>query len=84
MVHQEKPRPVKEAGVKHTECPWYDDCLTYAARRGWSFWSCGQCSNHMLIPVFKRYRFIHEYYEFLAEIYPEFREKYETFMGPDA
>ena len=76
MVH----RPINRKGMRHTECPLYDECLTYAARRMWKRWSCGKCSNHLLAKVYCRLRFIEHYYRPLAEIYPEFKRKYHTFM----
>jgi hypothetical protein len=70
-------RPVKRKGVKHTECPFYERCLTYAVRCGWHQWSCGDCRNHLLAPVWRKLRYIEDYYGVLADIYPEFRHKYE-------
>ncbi len=77
MVH----RPINGKGMRHTECPLYDECLTYAARRMWKRWSCGKCSNHLLAKVYCRLRFIEHYYRPLAEIYPEFKRKYHPFMA---
>jgi hypothetical protein len=36
----------------------------------------------MLRPVYERQQYIGEYYPMLAEIYPEFKRKYERFMEP--
>ena len=68
--------------MRHTECPHYDDCLTYAARRLWKCWSCGKCPSYLLAQVYRRLRFIEHYYLPLAEIYPEFKRKYERFIAP--
>ena len=77
MVH----RPLNRKGIRHTECPLYDECLTYAARRMWKRWSCGKCTDYLLAKVYRRLRFIEHYYRPLAEIYPEFKKKYHTFMA---
>jgi hypothetical protein len=47
----------------------------------WKRWSCGKCPNHLLAKVYCRLRFIEHYYRPLAEIYPEFKRKYDTFMS---
>jgi hypothetical protein len=47
----------------------------------WKRWSCGKCPNHFLAKVYCRLRFIEHYYRPLAEIYPEFKRKYHTFMA---
>ncbi len=77
MVH----RPLNRKGIRHTECPLYDECLTYAARRMWKRWSCGKCTDYLLATVYGRLRFIEHYYRPLAEIYPEFKKKYHAFMA---
>lgn len=74
-------KPLNRKGIRHTECPLYDECLTYAARRMWKRWSCGTCPNHLLARVYRRLRFIEYYYRPLAEIYPEFRKKYQQYMA---
>ena len=79
MVHRSH-QPLNRKGMRHTECPHYDDCLTYAARRLWKRWSCGKCPHHLLGQVYRRLRFIEHYYLPLAEIYPEFKRKYERFI----
>jgi len=79
-LHPDKVKPLKQKGRKHTDCPFYVECLTYAVNQGWDYWSCGKCENHMLSPVFERLQFIEEYYPVLAQIYPEFKRKYGRFM----
>jgi hypothetical protein len=79
---REVPQPLKEKGSKYFECPFYEQCLSYAAKRGWQYWSCGECRNHKLIPVYKKLRYIEHYYGVIADIYPEFRNKYERFVEP--
>ena len=74
-------KPLNRKGIRHSECPLYDECLTYAARRVWKCWSCGTCPNHLLANVHLRLRFIEQYYHPLAKIYPEFRRKYQPFMA---
>jgi transcription elongation factor Elf1 len=81
---REVPQPVKEKGTKNFECPFYEQCLSSAAKRRWQHWSCGECRNHKLIPVYRRLRYIEDYYGVIADIYPEFRDKYERFMEPHA
>jgi predicted RNA-binding protein len=34
----------------------------------------------MLAPIYKKRKYIEDYYELLAQIYPEFRKKYEHCM----
>jgi hypothetical protein len=75
-------KPRKQKGLKHADCPFYVECLTHAVNQGWDYWSCGKCESHMLSPVFERLQFIEEYYPVLAQIYPEFRRKYEQFIEP--
>ena len=72
--------PRNEIGVKHTECPLYVKCLNFAVNQKWSHWSCGKCKNHFLAPIYERLQFIEEYYQPLAEIYPEFRKKYGEYI----
>jgi hypothetical protein len=74
-------RPCNRRGTKRIDCPFYDLCLTHAAKHNWGHWSCGTCVNHILAPVYKRARYIHDYYDLLAEIYPEFRRKYEQYLA---
>ena len=77
---RQAPQPVKEKGTKNFECPFYEQCLSYAAKSGWKQWSCGECRNHKLILVYKRLRYIEDYYGVIADIYPEFKNKYERFV----
>lgn len=74
------PEPLDQEGVKHIDCPFYVECLTCAVNRKWDSWSCGACPNHLLVPIFKRLEFVEQYYPNLAEIYPEFRQKFERFI----
>ena len=74
------PKPLNKRGGKHTDCPFYVECLTYAVHQRWDYWSCGKCQNHLLVPIYERLQFIEQHYLPLAEIYPEFRRKYERFM----
>ena len=79
-MHRDSPRPVKRKGTERTDCPFYGQCLTFAVKRNWKHWSCGTCRNHMLAPIYKKRKYIEDYYELLAQIYPEFRKKYEHCM----
>jgi hypothetical protein len=74
------PQPVKQKGTRYFECPFYEQCLSYAAKRGWQHWSCGECRNHKLIPVYKKLQYIEDYYGVMASIYPEFKNKYRRFV----
>ena len=79
-MHRNMSKPLNQKGAKHVDCPFYAECLTYAVNQGWDHWRCGKCDNHVLSPVYERLHFIEEYYPLLAQIYPEFRSKYERFM----
>ena len=79
-LHPDTIEPLNQKGLKHTDCPFYLECLSYAVNQRWDYWSCGKCENHMLGPVYERLQFIEEYYPILAQIYPEFRRKYERFI----
>jgi len=79
-LHPDTIEPLNRKGLKHTDCPFYVECLTYAVNQMWDYWSCGKCENHMLNSIYERLQFIEEYYPILAQIYPEFRDKYERFM----
>ena len=37
--------PVQKKGERNFDCPYYDDCLAYAAKRFWQHLSCSQCPN---------------------------------------
>ena len=80
-MYRNLPEPLNRKGSKQVDCPFYVDCLTYAVNQRWDYWSCGKCENHMLSSVYERLQFIEQYYWPLAEIYPEFRRKYEQFMS---
>jgi len=73
-------RPINKKGLKYIDCPLYGDCLTHAAERNWKRWSCEQCANLNLKLICQKLRFIEPYYGLLAEIYPEFKRKYEPVM----
>jgi hypothetical protein len=79
-LYPDTPEPTYRKGFKHTECPFYVTCLTYAVKQKWEYWSCSECPNQVLAIIYKRLQFIEQYYPTLAEIYPEFRRKYERFM----
>jgi len=73
--------PVNRKGLRIIDCPLYGDCLMHAAKRNWKSWSCEQCANHSLKLICQKLRFIEPYYGLLAEIYPEFKSKYEPVMN---
>jgi hypothetical protein len=77
MYTAESAHPVNQEGRRFIECPFYRDCLMHAAKHIWSAWTCEKCPNLRLDSVCKKLKFISPYYELLAEIYPEFRRKYE-------
>jgi hypothetical protein len=79
-LYPDTVEPLNQKGLKHTDCPLYVECLTYAVNQRWDYWSCGKCENHMLNSIYERLQFIEEYYPLLAQIYPEFRRKYEGFI----
>ena len=81
MYKVESAYPVNGGGRRFIECPYYGDCLMHAAKRNWSAWTCEKCPNLGLDSVCKKLKFISPYYELLAEIYPEFRRKYEPAMS---
>ena len=74
-------QPTEKKGFKYIDCPLYGDCLTHAAKRNWKSWSCEQCANLGLKLICQKLRFVEPYYELLAEIYPEFKRKYEPVMN---
>jgi hypothetical protein len=75
------PQPKNEKGIKYIDCPVYGDCLMVAAKSQWQAWSCDTCPNLELKLVRGRIRYIAQYYQLLAEIYPEFKRKYEPIMN---
>ncbi len=79
-MQRDLPQSLNQEGLKHLDCPFYVECLTYAVNQRWNYWSCGSCQNHMLKPVYERREYISQYYPMLAKIYPDFRKKYERFM----
>ncbi len=81
-MNRDLPQPLNHEGIKHLDCPFYVECLTYAVNRRWSYWSCGKCQNYMMRALYDRQQYIGAYYPMLAEIYPEFKRKYERFMEP--
>ena len=74
------PQPTNKQGPRSIDCPFYDDCLTYAARMKWESWTCEECPNLRLDVVYRKLKCIAPYYRLMAEIYPEFRRKYEPVM----
>ena len=74
------PKPIQRKGLKSIDCPFYGDCLMHAARSNWHAWTCEECSNLRLYLVCRRLKAIAPYYQLLAEIYPEFKSKYEPVM----
>ena len=75
------PKPKDKKGIKYIDCPLYGDCLMGAAKSHWQAWSCDKCPNLRLKDVRQRIRYMVPYYRLLAEIYPEFRSKYEPVMN---
>jgi hypothetical protein len=51
-----------------------------AAKYDWRALSCEQCPNLGLNQACRRLQFVAVYYRRLAEIYPEFKRKYEGLM----
>lgn len=74
------PEPVNRRGLKLNDCPFYGECLMHAARRNWLAWTCEECPNRKLDSVCRKLKSIAPYYRLLAEIYPEFKRKYEPAM----
>ena len=74
-------QPTNSKGVKAIDCPYYSDCLMYAARHKWHAWTCEKCQYIRLDTVCKKLKFISPYYDLLAEIYPEFKRKFEPAMS---
>jgi hypothetical protein len=77
MCTAESAQPIDGEGQRFIECPFYGDCLMHAAKRHWRTWTCAKCPNLRLDSLRKKLKFIAPYYQLLAEIYPEFRRKYE-------
>ncbi len=38
-----RPNPVHNAGPRNLYCPYYEDCLDYAAAWRWRAWTCSEC-----------------------------------------
>jgi hypothetical protein len=72
---------VNGEGIKAINCPFYSDCLMHAALRNWKVWTCEQCPNLKLDLICQKLKYIAPYYQLLAEIYPEFKGKYESAMN---
>ena len=43
----QKANPVPRPGVRNIYCPFYNDCLDYAARCFWPTWDCSQCTHKL-------------------------------------
>ena len=80
MLRAERPQPANRDGPKVIDCPFYGDCLMYAAQLNWKVWTCDGCPNRELCSVCQKLKYIKPYYRLLAEIYPEFKNKYEPVM----
>jgi hypothetical protein len=80
MLRTNTPEPVNREGLKSIDCPFYGDCLMYASKRNWKGWTCEECPNLELQLICQKLRFIAPYYQVLAEIYPEFKRKYEPII----
>jgi hypothetical protein len=80
VVQLQSPQPVNRRGIRHIDCPLYGDCLMRAAKSDWETWSCDHCTNLKLKAVRQKMRNIESYYQLMAEIYPEFKKKYEPAM----
>jgi predicted nucleic acid-binding Zn finger protein len=51
-----------------------------AAKLNRKTWGCDHCTNLKLKAVRQKMRYILPYYQLMAEIYPEFKKKYEPAM----
>jgi hypothetical protein len=76
-------KPVNQKGIRFIDCPFYDGCLSYTAKLKWKHWSCGSCPYQMLEQINKRMAYVADYYGVIADVYPEFRQKYERYMRPE-
>ena len=81
MSGEDSPQPAKEEQFRFFDCPFYKDCLRDAAINSVEAWSCGQCPNLRLQEIYQEIRFIAPYYRSLADIYPQFRARYERVMN---
>ena len=73
--------PVNRKGLRIIDCPFYGDCLMTAAKLKWKAWSCEECMNRKLHSIHQKIKLIAPYYKVMAEIYPEFKRKYELVMN---
>jgi hypothetical protein len=80
VLKTKSPQPANREGGKSIDCPFYADCLMHAAKRNWKAWTCEECPNLELSSVCQKLKYIAPYYQLLADIYPEFRRKYESAM----
>ena len=42
---QANSNPVNATGKKNVFCPYYKECLTYACKKYWKYWSCLDCEH---------------------------------------
>ncbi|MBW1980899.1 MAG: hypothetical protein JRJ12_06725 [Deltaproteobacteria bacterium] len=77
MGRREKPRPVNRKGLRMLDCPFYQECLSHAVSQDWQVWNCEECPYVSLSEIREKMRYIAPYYRILAEIYPEFKRRYE-------
>jgi len=52
----------------------------HAAKLNWKGCSCEECINRKLHSIHQKIKLIAPYYMVMAEIYPEFKKKYERAM----
>ena len=78
ILNEVSPKPINRRGLRSIDCPFHGECLTHAARHNWKAWSCEKCPNLGLDSVYQKLKSIAPYYRLMAEIYPEFKRKYES------
>lgn len=42
------PNPIHKNGSRNVFCPYYDDCLSHAARLHWESFTCFECRHQMM------------------------------------
>ena len=47
-------RPIQKPGMRNIDCPFYDDCLSHAAKKFWQNFSCSLCPNKSLKHFFDK------------------------------
>jgi len=42
---EQSAKPIQVSGVRNILCPFYSQCLDFAAKRHWHSWACHACPH---------------------------------------